>query len=536
MNNGIIITDIFWDRIYINIIFEGYDIENKKIYVISKKQKYEFDLEKIDANKCKLVLNITNIKDGKMFSNDNYSFKEEVDGNLKDIHITVDLAYKLEDLDRIYRYKKDNFAYTINFEVKSVEEEYFSISLKSRFLKENEEFNNYKKKKKYIKKFSVLVAKNVLNCIYKVFSAIHPKKEKRILLMSETRSPISGNLKALDERIKQRKINENYKIEYSFFKTLESKKAKMILNWIKLLWKISKQQYIFLDDYSPLFKFINLNKNTKLIQVWHAGVGFKSVGYARFGFGGPEPYNSCHRKYDYAIVGSEALIPVYQEVFGISADKILPYGLPRLDNYLDKNRMQEIKEKLYNTYSYLKENKIIIFAPTFRGRGQEKAYYPYEVLDLNKIYELCKKQGYIFIIKMHPFVRKQIIIPEEFQDRIIDFSGYSDINDLLYVADILITDYSSNIYDFSLLKKPILFYTFDLDRYQLINKVHRSLREYAPGKICMNIDELINAIENQDFEIEKLEKFVQENFNKTDKKSTDLIIDNIILKGDKDVK
>ena len=137
---------------------------------------------------------------------------------------------------------------------------------------------------------------------------------------------------------------------------------------------------------------------------------------------------------------------------------------------------------------------------------------------------------------MHPFVRKQIIIPEEFQDRIIDFSGYSDINDLLYVADILITDYSSNIYDFSLLKKPILFYTFDLDRYQLINKVHRSLREYAPGKICMNIDELINAIENQDFEIEKLEKFVQENFNKTDKKSTDLIIDNIILKGDKDVK
>ena len=50
---------------------------------------------------------------------------------------------------------------------------------------------------------------------------------------------------------------------------------------------------------------------------------------------------------------------------------------------------------------------------------------------------------------MHPFVRKQIIIPEEFQDRIIDFSGYSDINDLLYVADILITDYSSNIYDFS---------------------------------------------------------------------------------------
>jgi len=92
---------------------------------------------------------------------------------------------------------------------------------------------------------------------------------------------------------------------------------------------------IFVELTVPIFKYIDLSDKTKLIQVWHAGVGFKSVGYARFGFAGPEPYDSCHRKYDYAIVGSKALVPVYAEVFGIDKNKILPYGLPRLDNFLD---------------------------------------------------------------------------------------------------------------------------------------------------------------------------------------------------------
>ena len=135
---------------------------------------------------------------------------------------------------------------------------------------------------------------------------------------------------------------------------------------------------------------------------------------------------------------------------------------------------------------------------------------------------------------MHPFISKKLEIPQEYRDYILDLSNYSDINELLYITDILITDYSSNIYDFSLLNKPILFYTFDLEIYEITNKVHRPIREYAPGKICMDFDELINSIYNKDFEIEKLDKFREENFSKESKKASDLIIDNIILKNKKD--
>lgn len=251
---------------------------------------------------------------------------------------------------------------------------------------------------------------------------------------------------------------------------------------------------------------------------------------------GPFPYESCHRKYDYAIVGAESLIPVYQEVFGIDKEKILPYGLPRLDKFLDKEIINSIKDKIYDLYPNLKAKKIILFAPTYRGSGQKDAYYPYDKLNLNKINELCQKENYVFIIKMHPFISKRLEVPQEYRDHILDLSNYSDINELLYITDILITDYSSNIYDFSLLNKPILFYTYDLEVYEITNKVHRPIREYAPGKICMDFDELINSIYNKDFEIEKLDKFREENFSKESMKASDLIIDNIILKNKKNDK
>lgn len=523
------ITDIFWDRIYLNFIIELQDFEIEEIYLFLGKQIFEtIKVVQISNNKYQAILNITNIRNGRMLKNGTYTV-QFFDGNeYKELLIGNELGYKLENLDRIYRYKKF-YAYTVNFEVKKAKyDEELTFILKSRFMEDNYIPPKVKRKKRVASWI-----KGVFNFTFKVFDKMHPNKKNRILLMSETRSPISGNLKALDNRLKEREIDKKYEISYSFGKSLELRRMRLLFHWLKLSWIISKQSKIFIDDYSPIFKYIDLSNKTKLIQVWHAGVGFKSVGYARFGFAGPEPYDSCHRKYDYAIVGSKALVPVYAEVFGIDKNKILPYGLPRLDNFLDEEKKNAIIEKLYQNYSILKDKKVILFAPTFRGKGQKVAHYPFDKIDLDEVYKLCKKHNYIFTIKMHPFVKKHIEIPEEYQDRIVDFSSYDDINDLLYITDILITDYSSNIYDFSLLNKPILFYTFDLEKYELMNKVHRPIREYAPGKVCITFDEILKAIEEEDFEIQKLQNYRNENFDKNEKKSTDLIIDNLILKGGK---
>ncbi len=526
-NEDVIITDIFWDRIYLNIIIEGKKLNNKTIYLFSNDIVIkEITLEYVEENKYKAIINITNIKNGKMLDNGVYSFKILEKDEYIDLEISNQVGYKLEYLDRIYRYK-NYYAYTVSLKVRVLKNEKLSFSLKSTFMIVNKLPLKIKFKKRLIK-----CAKSLFNVIYRIFNYIHYNKKNKILLMSETRSPISGNLKALQERIHERKIDKEYKITYFFEKTLELSYVQLLIKWIKLAWLISKQEKVFIDDYSPIFAYINLSSKTKLIQVWHAGVGFKSVGYARFGFTGPEPYTSCHRKYDYAIVGSKALIPVYSEVFGIDKEKILPYGLPRLDNYLDEHKINTVVNNIYSSYPILKDKKVILFAPTFRGKGQKQAYYPFEKIDLEGIFRLCEQKNYIFLIKMHPFVKEKVQIPEKYSSRIIDFSSYKDINDLLYLTDILITDYSSNIYDFSLLNKPILFYAFDLEKYELINRVHRPIKEYAPGKICYTFEEIIKAINENDFEMEKLQKYKEENVNIQEKKASDLIIDNLILKGE----
>ncbi len=539
---SIYITDIFWDRVFLNVIITGENLEKKDLYLSSKNDTYKLSLTKIENQKYQAIINITNIENGKMLGNKDYTFRIKMDKKDKIIEITDEVGYKLVNLDKVYRYGNECYAYTVNFDVEKLEDEKLTCILKSRYMKMNfkpEKCSNMSKKNNVTSHLKTGLRNFIeasLQILYNFFSTLHFHKKNHILFMSETRAPISGNLKALDQRIKERKINETYKISYSFSKSLEQSYFKLIFQWIKTLWKMSKQSFIFIDDYSPLLKFICLSPKTKLIQVWHAGVGFKSVGYARFGFGGPEPYNSCHRKYDYAIVGSKALIPVYEEVFGISKDKILPYGLPRLDNFLQSEKIDAVKDNLYKQYPELKEKKVILFAPTFRGKGQKEAYYPFDKIDLDKIFKLCEEKNDVFIVKMHPFIKEKINIPEQYKSRIKDFSNYPDINELLYITDILITDYSSNIYDYSLLNRPIILYAFDLSYYELVNKIQRPVEKYAPGKVCQNFEDVINTIKNEDFRLDKLEKYRQENFDNIGKSASDLIIDNIILKGEKDDK
>ena len=129
---------------------------------------------------------------------------------------------------------------------------------------------------------------------------------------------------------------------------------------------------------------------------------------------------------------------------------------------------------------------------------------------------------------MHPFIKEKVIIDEEYKPYIYDFSAEKDINELFYVTDILITDFSSNIYEFSLQKKPIIFYAPDKEFYQLTRGVHRTLDE-APGPVCIDFDEVIDVVTNGKFEREKLDKFIAESFDVHNKYASDLLIDNLIL-------
>lgn len=570
-DNDIKIIDIYWHNIYLHVKLSGDNLENYEFAIASDGNRFVYPIDAFDVSSGEIVINITNLGNQKMlengvwfikYKNTNYAEQmaeyekefAEYQKNLgrseinsedipmapmewENIPITFDVGYSLKNMDKVYRYSGTSYAYVFSFAAVSKREQLVCSITCTYMVKTNNPEKRYfriesAKLGARAKKRLIYFLENVINWIYQVVSRITPKDGTRVLLMSETRAPITGNLKALDDRIKERGLNKTeLKMSYWFRKTLAVNRFKILLIWLRLAFITARQDYIFVDDYCPFFNNVKVSPKTKLIQVWHAGVGFKSVGYARFGTKGtPKPTHCCHRQYDYAIVGGESLRDVYSEVFGIDKENCLPYGLMRLDNYLAPERIAEFKDKFYNKYPDFAGKKIILFAPTFRGASQRTSYYPYEMLDWQKIYDMCGDE-YLFIIKQHPFIPERVHIEDMYCDRIIDFSSFPDINELFYVTDILITDYSSNIYEFSLHRKPIIFFVFDKEEYELTRGVHRTIDEYAPGKICKTFDEVSQAIVNKDFDIEKTYRFVEDNFDLSEGLSSDKVIDNIILKN-----
>ena len=555
MNNDICITEIFWHNIYFHVTFKGESVDEYRFYISDlKKERYP-----ITVTEGKSIINIVNIENTKLLKNGKWYFVAEKEGKSRLIGITAACGYQLEHMDKVFRYGREIYSYIVTFCVKDANEVLESVRKQKsgcgsfKFENQNDEMVcavhtsymmlNRKNDRRNLfvesgkittlfRKIFFVMLKASINRAYRILAFFRKKDGKHILLMSETRSPIGGNLKALDERMKERKLDAEYKISYSFSKTLQQSRWKTFLTWSRLLWLISKQDVIFVDDYVPIFKTIHLKKDTRLIQLWHAGVGFKSVGYSRFGReGSPLPLDSCHRQYTNAVVGGRGLVKVYEEVFGIPEEAILPYGLARLDGYMDAAKINSFKKEFYGKYPELKRKKIILFAPTYRGKTQDEAYYPSDWITTDQIRKLCGDE-YVFAYKMHPFITDKIEIAADCRTFIYDFSDEKDINELFYVTEILITDFSSNIYEFSLQKKPIIFFAPDKDFYQLTRGVHRTLEE-APGPICESFEDVISTVRRKDFQIEKIEKFVEASFDDQRSRASDNLIDNLILKGDR---
>lgn len=559
------IIDIFWERIFLHIIYES--TESKQLFLqnkdndqfldekgkvikeefriakdigklVNKGEKVALESNKIGDNKYEIVVNTVAAKNRFFLENGKWKIgifetdKKENEEDFIDCYVSEELAYKTENLDKIFRYG-GKYAYTVSFELYSNDDITMHLLINSKFMKVND---NWKKRSaieeangliSFIKKEKLALTKKGINLFYQIATRIMPKKGNKILIMSETNKNLHGNLKAISDRLTERGLDKQFKIQYSLRDSVGNYSS--ILSWIKTVIKIAGNDYIIVDNFVPEFGFLNLDKRISFIQVWHAGGGFKAVGYARFGkSGSPFPAESCHKKYTHALAASSKLVKVFEEVFGIEKEAFFISGVPRMDGFLDENRINEFKNKFYEKYPELKNKKIILFAPTYRGSGQRTAFYDYSKLDFKRLYDFCGEE-YVILMKMHPFIKEKPEI-QEYSDRIIDFSDYLEINNLYYVTDILITDYSSCYYEYALMKRPVLFYTYDRAVYEMTRGVHQHINDSAPGKVCNNFEELISALEKKDYELEKVEKFVKENFDEYDSHSVDKLIDKILLK------
>ena len=363
--------------------------------------------------------------------------------------------------------------------------------------------------------------------LFRLFRAVTRRNGRRILFSSDSRSELGGNLKIVHDRMVERGLDREYELITLFKSSITERRP--LLDRVRLPWLLARADVIVIDDYQPVIYRVD-DPDVRIIQLWHAWGAFKTVGYSRVGKpGGPSPYSQVHKNYTHAIVSSDTEVPFYAEAFGIPESRVAPTGIPRMDRFFDPRAREAGRESAYEAFPEARGRMTILFAPTFRGHGAKSATYPTELLDYAALHALCVEKDAVCIIRLHPFVRDPLEIPEDLRDRIIDGSSATvDVNDLLFATDLLVTDYSSVVFEFSTQDRPMLFFAYDLEEYVASRDFYVDYVDFVPGRIVRTFDEMVDAIRREDYQPEKLAAFRASHLDHFDGNATDRVIELIL--------
>lgn len=269
---------------------------------------------------------------------------------------------------------------------------------------------------------------------------------------------------------------------------------------------------VFICTANDLMSYITLRPETTYIQLWHGCGVFKKVGLSTIdkSFGksakSHEEY-PLNTNYSYVTIASPELSWIFEESMGIDKESgiIIPTGISRTDEFFDKEFIARSYSKLYEKIPHAKRKKVILYAPTFRG-DVATCTSPDEL----DIAAFAKELGdeYILILKHHPTVKKLPVIPEEYEGSFaFDMTRGQgmNINELMTVADICISDYSSVVFEYSLFERPMLFYVYDLEDYIDERGLYYDFDEVTPGPLCKTNEEMLDYIRHIDERFDKQE-------------------------------
>ena len=269
---------------------------------------------------------------------------------------------------------------------------------------------------------------------------------------------------------------------------------------LRYFYYMNRSKYWILNMKQPLS--VPKREETVLLETWH-GTPLKRLAFdLNDVVGGVSNYkDKFYRQkeaWDYLLSDNPFSTEKFQSCFMYPKEKILEYGYPANDPLyaLDREeRAKKIKEKL----GIPLDKKVIMYAPTWRDDNYyEIGQFKFDLdLDVNR---LEKEFGdeYVILLRLHYLVVEALDM-SKYGDFAVNGSAYDDVTDLYLITDILITDYSSVFFDFANLKRPVLYYTYDLERYRdVLHGFYLSMEDDLPGPMLLTNDDVVDAIKNID--------------------------------------
>ncbi|HEU5139900.1 MAG TPA: CDP-glycerol glycerophosphotransferase family protein [Bacillales bacterium] len=283
-----------------------------------------------------------------------------------------------------------------------------------------------------------------------------------------------------------------------------------IVDMVRAIYHLATSRYVILDNYFGFLAAVQFKEEAECIQLWHAAGAIKKFGLRDQSISNrtekaQRRFTDVYKKFNKVIVGSEEMAGIFTEAFDLPSESILRTGIPRTDLFYDKKRQQETIDRLESRNPALRGKQVILYAPTFRDHQLDH----FEMnLDLEAMHRALG-ENYVLLLRFHPSIKHRSDYESRYPGFIYDYSSHADVNELLLIADCLITDYSSVVYEYALLNKPMIFFPNDLEDYEDRRGFLGEYESLVPGPVAFTTPDIIGRIQRNEFDYQQIEAFAR---------------------------
>ncbi|MEA4898901.1 MAG: CDP-glycerol glycerophosphotransferase family protein [Christensenellaceae bacterium] len=234
-------------------------------------------------------------------------------------------------------------------------------------------------------------------------------------------------------------------------------------------------------------------RTTRYLNTWH-GTPLKTIGNAAGGRGDYDFSNI-----DLFLSAGDYEREIYLRDFGVRPEAILMSGLPRNDALY---RADEAAVRAARARIGIPEGKkVILYAPTWRDSADGGAMYALKPpVDMAK-WAARLGDEYLVLVRAHAYTNALMGI--DFDDFVRDMSRYPEVNDLMLAADVLVSDYSAILFDYSILERAMICFGYDYEAYKAARGLYLDLNEVLPGGVLHDEDAVLERIASLDEEAER---------------------------------
>jgi len=375
-----------------------------------------------------------------------------------------------------------------------------------------------------LRMFSMALSLGLFIVAYRAISPFAGPRRGRILFATDAAPAPRGNLACVLEAIAKIDAND-LDVYISARKSLWA--ARGLGKTVRLAYRARTSSAIVIDDYVPELNMVRLHPETAFIQLWHASGAFKKVGFARAGLpGGPRKGSTVHRGYTTAIVSAEGVREPYATAFAMPVENVKATGIPKTDRLFDAFWVSDSRASVRLELGIPSDARVTLVATTFHGHGQPTATVGADHIDWSVVADGLP--GDFILVKNHPFTRG-IAPTYSPHARVIDVTERDDIDEIMAASDVVVTDFSSVIFDAAMLGKPVVYLFDDTMRYEASRGFFFEAASYVWGPTASDEKSLIVAITRPTINRAVFDASYERHLAACDGHATERVVHDIVL-------